>query len=290
MTLRRVAIATCAGLPDLDEDGGLLTAALERLGIAAVPAVWDDPEVAWDSFELVVVRSTWDYIPKADAFQSWIGSIEQTVPVANPAEVILWSMDKRYLRVLQDAGVPVTPTWWPEPGGPLPDLADYVVKPTMSAGCLDTARFTAAQEAGARELLQSIWDSGRHGMIQGYVESVDTHGETALLFFSGEFSHAIRKGGMLVHDQGLEQGLFRPEAIEARQATQAERETAERVLDAIPFDRSALTYARVDLVLDDDGAPMVLELELFEPSVFLGYDDGAADRIAAAIASHPALS
>jgi glutathione synthase/RimK-type ligase-like ATP-grasp enzyme len=290
MTQRTIAIATCAGLPDLDHDGPSLRAALTRVGIDAQPVVWDDPDVDWARFGLVVIRSTWDYIYKFEAMQAWLASIEDTVPLANPSEVVRWNIDKRYLATLQAAGLPVTPTWWPETPDDIPDLADFVVKPTVSAGCLDTARFQANQRDEAGALITSIQESGRTAMIQGYVPSVDEHGETALLFFGGQYSHAIRKGGMLTHDQGLEQGLFRPEDIQNRQATEAERKTAERILDAIPFDRSSLTYARVDLVLGEDGAPMVLELELFEPSVFLGHDDDAADRIAAAIAAHPALA
>ena len=290
MTQRSIAIATCAGLPDLDHDGPALLAALQRKNLNGVPVVWDDPEVDWTQFALVVIRSTWDYVYKYDAIQTWLGSIEQTVPLANPSDVILWNMDKRYLRALQEADLPVTPTWWPATPQDIPDLDDFVVKPTVSAGCLDTARFHGGQGDEAGALIASIQASGRTAMIQGYVPSVDIHGETALLFLGGEYSHAIRKGGMLTHDQGLEKALFRPEDIAARAATDAEIQTAQRVLDSIPFQRSDLTYARVDLVLDDTGEPMVLELELFEPSIFLGYDDLAADRVAAAIAAHPALA
>lgn len=288
MTLRPIGIVTCAGLPDLDHDGPALTAALATVGLQAVPVVWDDAAVDWAAFDLLVVRSPWDYIAKRDAFLAWLAQVAQTVPVTNPPEVIRWNIDKTYLRTLQEAGVPVTPTYWPE--GVMEGLDDYVVKPTMSAGCLDTARFGPGEQEQAAALMAAIRKSGRLPMVQEYVPSVDVHGETALLFFGGEYSHAIRKAGMLTHSQGLEKALFRPENIEARVATAAERETAQAVLDAVPFPREALTYARVDLVLDAAGEPMVLELELFEPSIFLGYDERAADRVAAAIAAHPALA
>ena len=127
-------------------------------------------------------------------------------------------------------------------------------------------------------------------MVQPYFESVDAHGETATVFFGGVYSHAIRKGGMLEHDQALETDLFRPEDIRARRASPAEIEAAQRVLDVIPFDPARLTYARIDLIRNEEGVPAVLELELVEPSIFLGYAEGAADRIARAVGGHPALA
>jgi hypothetical protein len=116
---------------------------------------------------------------------------------------------------------------------------------------------------------------------------VDSHGETALLFFSGpsgmEFSHSIRKGPMLAGPDSGADVLYMPEEIAARTPSAAEHEVARAVLDAAPRD---LLYARVDLIPGPDGLPVLVELELTEPSVFLGYDARAASRFATAIASH----
>jgi hypothetical protein len=121
-------------------------------------------------------------------------------------------------------------------------------------------------------------------MVQPYLDAVDTLGETALIFFDGVFSHAIRKGPLLA--RGIEgdkfEGLFVQEQIDPREPSDAERRVARQVIDAIPG--GPCLYARVDLIPAASGEPVLLELELTEPSLFLSHSAGAPDRLAAAIA------
>jgi glutathione synthase/RimK-type ligase-like ATP-grasp enzyme len=273
-----IALATCAEVPDLDEDGPLLLDALSRRGMTGVPAVWDDPDVDWVAFELVIVRSTWDYPPRRAAFLAWADALPR---VLNPPDVLAWSSDKRYLGDLAAAGVGTVATTFLDPGEPLvaPEQ-DYVVKPAVSAGSRDTARYAPGDEKRARDHVAALHADGRTAMVQPYVASVDERGETALLFLGGRFSHAMRKGPLLVAGQGLETGLFRPETMDPRDPSPAELAAAERALDAVPGGRERLLYARVDLVEVGGGDPLVLELELVEPSLFLAYDSGAAERLA----------
>jgi hypothetical protein len=264
---RRVAIATAAELPDLDDDGPALLAALAALGVDAEPAVWDDPDIDWGAFDLVVIRSTWDYVDRYDQFLAWLES------------------DKRYLAELTAAGLPVVPTTWAEPGQSyeLPP-GEIVVKPAVSAGSRDTSRYLPEQAADAREHVDRLLAEGRTVMLQPYVSSVDARGETALLYLGGEYSHAIRKGPLLTVGAAPVEGLFAQEDIQAREATPIEREVGDRALAAVPGGRAGLRYARVDLVEDDAGDPIVLEVELTEPSLFLDFCPGSVKRLAAAIA------
>ena len=278
-----VALATASAYPDLAADGPLLLDALTRHGVAAEPAVWTDPQVRWASYDLVVIRSTWDYFRRRDEFLSWIDTVAAVTRLANPAEVLRWNTDKTYLRDLSAAGVPVVPTTWLVPGDAFtaPASGDYVVKPAVSAGSRDTAHYRGGvHDEQAAAHVARLLAAGRTVMVQPYLTAVDTYGETAQLFFAGRFSHAIRKGPMLAA-AGEEPGQ---ELIEARHPTPDEREVAEAVLDALPWPRTALTYARVDVVPGEDGAPRLMELEVTEPSMFLGHDAGAADRFAASIA------
>ena len=194
------ALATCARLPEGSDDARMLTAALTGLGVAADIAVWDDPDVAWSRYDLVVVRSTWDYTDRRDEFLAWAESLPR---VLNPADVLRWNTDKRYLRDLEAADVPVVPTRW-DPDGIPADWPEYVLKPSVSSGSRDTARWGPGEEDAARAHLRALRDAGRTVMLQPYLEAVDTAGETALVFLGGEYSHAGRKARVLNPGAGIE--------------------------------------------------------------------------------------
>lgn len=285
----RVAIVTCAEIPLLEADDALVLPALAALGVDAEPAVWDDPAVDWAAYDLVALRSTWDYAQRRDEFLAWARRVPRLV---NPVETVAWNTDKRYLAELAAKGLPVTPTTFLAPGddwAPPADEGEYVIKPAVSAGSRDTGRYGPADAAQAVAHVRRLQQAGRVVMVQPYLPAVDAYGETALLFFADPgtgrlaYSHAIRKGPMLAGpDEGLET-LYKPEEITPRVPTTAERAVGEAVVATLP---AGLAYARVDLIPDDRGNPLLVELELTEPSVFLLHDQQAPTRFAAALASH----
>jgi glutathione synthase/RimK-type ligase-like ATP-grasp enzyme len=282
--LSDVALATCAVLPDLDDDERQLIPALREFGVIAEPRVWDDPSVRWDEFRLVVVRSTWDYADRREAFLAWASNVPR---VLNSVAVLSWNTDKTYLRSLAASGVPTVPTTWVGKDGGSFDLprGHLVVKPAVSSGSQNTSRYGPEDGASARLHIERLAGAGRDVMVQPYISSIDAGGETGLIYIDGEFSHAIRKGPLL-RASGVTTGqLWAVEDISRRQADADELTLADAALDAIPWPRSTLLYARVDLVRGDDGAPLLLELELAEPSLFLGLGSGAVARLAAAIAA-----
>lgn len=273
----KLALATCTALADLDPDDRHVIAPLAARGIEAVARAWDDPAVDWAGYDLVVLRSTWNYPERRDEFVDWARSVPRLV---NPADVIAWNTDKRYLGRLD---VPVVPTAYVEPGQAFrPPSGDYVVKPTISVGSRDTGRYTDADGDRAQALVDRLHAAGRTAMIQPYLDAVDTYGETALLYFAGRFSHAVRKGPMLDGPDARVEGLYKDEQISPRIPTAAERAVGDKVVAALD---PGVLYARVDLIPGADGSPTVVELELTEPSLFLGYSAGAPDRFAEAIAA-----
>jgi hypothetical protein len=279
-----IALVTCAKLPDLEPDDQLLLDPLRALGAEPTVVVWDDPAVDWAAFDLVMLRSPWDYAPRRDEFVAWAASVPRLV---NNAATVAWNTDKQYLATLADAGVHVVPTAWvSEPGWKPPTDGHWVLKPSISAGSLDTGRYdmsSAADREHAAAHVSRLVDAGRVTMVQPYLEAVDTYGETALLFCDGVFSHAIRKGPMLDGPDFGVPDLYVPEAITARIPSREELAAAEKVLAAIPEDLPRPLYARVDLIPGPDGAPTLVELELTEPSLFLGYGEGAPQRFAGAL-------
>ena len=283
-----VVIATCAELPAGDEDGDALVAALADRGVAARWQVWNDPAASWAD-DLVVVRSTWDYTSDRDGFVAWARSMPR---LANPAEVIAWNSDKTYLRDLADAGVPVVSTTFVAPGetARLPVDGDFVVKPSVGVGSMGVGRFTGDAVEAALAHVTFLHDAGRIVLVQPYLAEVDAAGETALIYVDGNYSHAIRKGAMLPPqvtyplDEVSPDMLYVFEQVQAREASAAELAVGDEVMRLLRARFGAdLLYARVDL-LPAPAGPLLIELELTEPSLFLSYDAKAADRLAEAIA------
>jgi hypothetical protein len=280
----RVALITCDIFPDLWDDDFPLRDALRERRVAVDAVRWDDPAADWTFYDLAVLRSPWDYVPRRDAFVAWARSVPR---ILNPADVIAWNTDKRYLGELAAAGVPVIPTAFVAPGETWqpPRSGEWVVKPAISAASQDTGRYLVpGQESLAVTHVTRLSAAGRTAMIQPYLTAVDTAGETALMYFPDAdgrltFSHAVRKGPMLT---GPDQGKIDPggEDITARDPSAAELDVGAQVLATVPGD---LLYARIDLIPGPDGRPLLIELELTEPSLFLRESPHAASRLADAI-------
>jgi glutathione synthase/RimK-type ligase-like ATP-grasp enzyme len=279
-----VALATCRDHPAGDEDAPLLLAACAAAGLDVDWRVWDDAAVHWRSYDLVVIRSTWDYVPRRDDFIAWA---ESQPRLANPADLIRWNTDKTYLRDLAAAGVPVVPTEYLEPGEQPAwpaEWAEVVVKPAIGAGGQDTARYGADEADKARTHAGKLLAAGRRVVVQPYLAGVDDVGETAVVYVGGAYSHTLGKAALLQPGAPAEiDGLWRPERIEAREPSAAERAVAEQALAAVPGGPERLLYARVDLLPGPAGDPLVIEVELTEPSLFLTTVPAGADRFAAAI-------
>ncbi len=278
----RVALATCREIPEGDEDAPALVEELSRRRVEAVAAVWDAPETDWSQFDLVVVRSTWDYAERYERFLAWVAALPH---VLNAAPVLRWNTDKRYLAELARAGVPVVPTRFLEPGDPFdPPGGRFVVKPAVSAGGRRAAAYVPEEAAAARDHVLRLQAEGRTVMVQPYLEAIDESGETGLVYIGGRFSHAFRKGSLLRGGQPPGEALYLEEAIEPRVASPAERAAADRAVASLAFPAEELLYARVDVAPSPDG-PLVLEVELTEPSLYLAYGKGAAERLADGIAA-----
>lgn len=272
-----VALATSAGFPQLDAEGPLLQAALTAAGVAHEVRVWDDPAVDWVAYDLVVLRSTWDYWERRDEFVSWARSVPR---LANPADVVAWNTDKTYLGRLADEGLPVVPTTYVDAvEGWTPPAEAFVVKPTVSAGARDTAAYRGGDESAA-DHVRALVDRGAVAMVQPYLSAVDTAGETAVLVFDGEVSHGARKGPLLVPGRGVDNTLPGQQVIRPREPSRDELDLALAVHDAVRGWGHDLLYARVDML----PGPVLIELEVTEPSLMLGQAHGAADRFAAAVA------
>ncbi len=278
-----VALVTVDAARALDADLAPLAAALVGQGVKVEQPSWDDPNVDWSRYALALLRSTWDYVDRLPEFLAWVEACARKTLLLNPPALVRWNTDKRYLAELAARGLPTIPSCFAAPGEtvPLPDSAEWVVKPAVGAGSRGARRFTRDQEVDARRHAAALHAAGRTVLVQPYLTSVEQRGETALIFVDGSFSHAIRKGPLLRPNGGDVTGLFATEDITSRAATADELVVGARAVVSIPG--GAPLYARVDLIAAEDGSPQILELELTEPSLFFAQAPGSADRFAAAI-------
>ncbi|MEI7622227.1 MAG: hypothetical protein WCJ88_01585 [Actinomycetes bacterium] len=272
--------------------------AFAAAGIDLVHAAWEDPLVRWDSFDLVVVRSPWNYVDRLAEFREWLHARRPLATLHNPIELIEWNLDKAYLAELAESGLSVIPTIYASSDAELTsalaavDAPQIVVKPSISAGSRLTGRFSRGS-FGAEQLGSRILDAGFTVMVQPFASSVDRVGEIGAVFFDGVMSHSFRKGPLLDEEGTLVGGEYREE-ISAAKLIEDERSLVHDVnheVERIARSRGwigsqqHLLYARYDFVTLDDGSVALLEAELFEPSLFLMVDDASAGRFVRALES-----
>lgn len=266
-------IATCRPLPEPDVDERLLVSALQTAGIDARMTPWRDDIGSIDAIP-TIIRSTWDYIHHVDDFLIWARTAAERAPLWNPADIVQQNVHKRYLLDLHARGIPVTPTILARHGdsSSLRDTIaehawrDVVIKPAVGAGSFATHRLSMTDPSSEEKF--SILRSERDVLIQPYLPSVEGHGERALVWIDGEFTHAVRKSPRFA--DGSES------VSEALEISPAERALGEAVLGDIA---ERLLYARVDVAPGFDGQPVLMELELIEPSLFLKQHPPALQRL-----------
>lgn len=281
----RIAIATCLTLPEPDPDEPALLAALAAAGHEATAIAWDDGAAAFEGVDACIIRSTWNYYRKAEAFAAWIDSVGARRMLFNPPRVVRWNMHKGYLRELERGGAPIVPTEF-VPRGETLDLArrmsergwpTVVVKPCVSAGSFRTHRFTSQQVAEAQQTLDSL-SAERDAMIQPFLPAVETSGERSLIWIDGEFTHAIHKHPRFAGQE---------ERVELASFDESLQAAGRRVIDAVRsvgvFPTSDLLYGRVDLMPGREGEWLLSELEVIEPSLFFLEFPPALDRFVHAI-------
>ena len=279
-----------------DVDLPLQIVAFADSGIELVQAPWEDGTIDWDSFDLVVVRSPWNYVDCLDEFRQWLDARRPMTTIHNAVSLIEWNMDKRYLADLAARGVPVVPTAFVQSIDEFQSAiasagsSEIVVKPSVSAGSRLTGRF-AVDDPSAEELVSRILSEGVTVMVQPFASRIDVQGEIGTVLFDGVVSHSFRKAALLAEGGALVGGEYREEitAIVAPDDVLAVVTIASTVATKIARERGwlaaneELLYGRYDVVRLDDGSPALLEAELFEPCFFLPTDSESPRRFVDAV-------
>jgi hypothetical protein len=290
---KMIALACCRRKEDSarsdlypDPDAGPIEAALSVLGVPARRVAWDDPTVDWSYFSKVLITSTWDSVDRPVEYLSWARHTAEVSTLVNPVSVVEWDLDKVHQRALAEAGVPLVPTTWIFPGEQVIEApaTEFVVKPSISAGGRNTARYAAGDPTGLA-LVRELQRAGHTVMIQPCIESIDQMDETDLVFLEGRFSHAIAKRPLLSLGAGA---LVTPwEFISYFGLVEPRRErlqVATRTIEAISEQLNLCpTYARIDLVSDALGRSLLLEAELIDPYLSLDVAPRGAELLATAL-------
>jgi hypothetical protein len=280
----QIAFATCAVYPGGRPDDAQVAAL-----VGAQFRVWDDPAVAWSLYDLVVIRSVWDYSHRVNEFLDWCRSLGGQ-RLRNRPELVAFNADKRYLTAL---GVPIAPTSFLQPGDHLEAFdGEIVVKPNVSAGARNTGRFQPEAADEAADLVRRIHASGRVALVQPYLPAVDAEGETAVIFFGGSVSHVLTKRPVLrtAGVAPLAEGAHGPAAVMLEHDLVSPSTASDAQLHLANSAHGALTdrfgtplYLRVDVATGLDGEPVLMELEAIEPRLYLELAPGSVERFAAAI-------
>lgn len=255
---------------------------LQQRGIAVDDVSWRAIDVDWNRYDMVVIRSPWDYQQAPDDFLRVLATIDASrASLKNSLGIVRWNVQKTYLRLLEEAGVTIVPTQWlnsPSTAGlraMFESLGsdEIVVKPVVGANADNAFRLCPGSPAEEFLAAEQVFRN-RIALAQPFVSSVTSCGEVSLMFFNGEYSHSVLKTP--------KSGDFRVQEEHGGQI-----QTIEPGRELIEFARRSLMpvpgetlYARADVVYLADGQPAIMELELIEPSMYVSFDSEAPGRFA----------
>jgi len=270
-----ITIVTHAAMPAGPPDDGLLVQALATRGVDARLCVWYDPEVDWARSPLTVVRSTWDYHRRPQAWFDWLDRVSAVTRLVNPVEVLRWNSDKSYLLDLAARGVAIVPTMLVG-SGPSDLIAacrqrawdDIVVKPAMGASAYGARRFSGRAIGEAYAHIAGLLAEGR-ALVQPYQASVEQERERSLVLISGVFSHAFAKPAFM-------SGLGETDELERIAVDETQIVFAQRTFAQAPGNP---LYARVDILPTPEGLRL-MELEMIEPQLAFPLHPPSLERFA----------
>ncbi|MBL4689178.1 MAG: hypothetical protein JKY37_31590 [Nannocystaceae bacterium] len=264
----------------------LLAQALEVEGLSSERVDWARDTVDWSSYRAAVVRTTWDYFEKPDAFRAWVARASAATRLFNPPATILWNVDKRYLLELAAQGIAVAPMEILERGSRATigevmqnrGWHDVVLKPTVSGGGRHTYR-VQRNTLGDHEVIAAKLLAEESMLLQPFLRDIVARGEVTVVVIDGEPTHALLKRAR--------DGEFRVQddhggTLHEHQASEEELDLARR---AIAVCSPTPLYGRVDMVRDEAGRPLVMELELIEPELWFRRHPPAATALARALAA-----
>jgi glutathione synthase/RimK-type ligase-like ATP-grasp enzyme len=283
--MSRCAFLTTRNLEEFFIYDDLVKPHLAALGWQVDDVSWHNKDIDFSQYDVVIVRSTWDYQAFAESFMQTLTHIDSTkTRLENPLALMQWNVSKGYLKDLEAKGVAILPTIWLDVFDSKQvqaafghfGVSEIIIKPLVSANADFTYRLTEEDFLFQQQNIKSELKN-RQIMLQAFEKTILDVGEYSLFYFDGEYSHSINKlpasGDFRVQEEHGGQ-------LQSIEPTDAMRALAQRTLNALP--ENAL-YARVDM-LDTATGLAIIEVELIEPSLYFNMDEESPKRFAQAIA------
>ena len=274
----KIAIINCRELPEPDPDHAPLERRLSELGAEVQTVAWDGDPSQRATFDLGILRATWNYYHFPEQFLDWCRRVSSETILLNPYAVVAWNCNKRYLGDLAARRVPIVPTVFLERNcDPQELLAIWqergwdriVLKPQISAASFQTESFSPDQSGAALDFLTRQLGV-RAMMVQPWIASTHVSGEKSIAWIDGAITHAWIKHPRFA---GQDERVEPTESL-----TAADRALVTAVLTETM--RREIFYARIDVMYDEAGQPLLSELELIEPSLQFRFSDSALERFA----------
>ncbi|MFM2607274.1 hypothetical protein AAFX30_06535 [Vibrio chagasii] len=292
---KKVALISDSDSLSVDYDMPLITDAFKNTDVQADVVFWDESNPDCSMYDVVVLRSPWTYMEKIQPFIEFCQNIEKNSVLLNPLSVIEWNSDKSYLKQLEAQGIPIIPTeiiyseteihhalnriqnsdW---------DVKEIVIKPTIGAYSFGVVRLSAEDIDKIRKHVTYLLELDKGVIIQPYLHTIEEHGETNMIYFNNTYSHAIKKEALL--SQHGETKTPDMEYRKIKDASDEEKALAIRILSLAQSNlglNEPLLYARLDFIEDKNGQPLLLELEITEPSLSLPLAPECTDMLVQSI-------
>ncbi|MFH5884322.1 RimK family alpha-L-glutamate ligase [Halalkalibaculum sp. DA3122] len=282
--MKECAFLTMDNLDDFVHYDYLLKDPLASLGWNVSDISWRTREVDWSRFDVVIIRSPWDYQQDPDRFMNVLKEIDHsTARLENALELVQWNIDKTYLRDLEQRGVNIVPTRWGRKSDKLDqqkllswfdyfDAEEIVLKPTISAGADDTYRLTITKAKQRVDELAEVF-ADRAFMVQPMMQNIVDEGEFSLIYFGEEYSHTLLKTPKPHDFRVQEEHGGRLKTVEPEKELRRVSDQLMAKIEPTPL------YSRVDMVREGDSFSL-MELELIEPSLYFNMDPGSPERFA----------
>ena len=279
----KLALLTCTNLPDWEQDDRFFHQVLDGANVDWTSVAWDS-DTDWSTFDVVLIRTTWDYVDRREAFLQRLKEIAAQTILCNPIDIVEWNLQKTYLQDLEDSGISIAPTVWIDERVDLKMLMATnawnrgFLKPVIGACAVDTKRFTLEETDGVQVWLDELIAKGEKMMLQPYLETVETDGEYSAIYFGQRLSHCVQKipvkGDYRVQDDygASDHGIDPAEYPEMMQL-------AETTLQHLQGRFSDVLVTRMDFLQLDDGQFVINEVEMIEPSLFFRHSTQDSGRL-----------